>query len=131
MALLRENYSDFEPTLATEKLSERHQISIGRSMNSRQSWVIFAWQDFITLSKSLTFQYDWMLYLVEPTEENTRIAGEKIKVYDYPDGTLAFKERAHLRLQDRLVGGLRFFRRGPPYLPQVSTDQPLKLTADG
>jgi len=32
-----------------------------------------------------------MLYLVEPTEENTRIAGEKIMVYDYPDGTLAFK----------------------------------------
>lgn len=32
-----------------------------------------------------------MIYLVEPTEENTRIAGEKIKVYDYPDGTLAFK----------------------------------------
>ncbi|BBE06724.1 hypothetical protein KPGSU103_P20390 (plasmid) [Klebsiella pneumoniae] len=24
-------------------------------------------------------------------EENTRIAGEKITVYDYPDGTLAFK----------------------------------------
>nr|AAT48359.1 Sea26 [Serratia entomophila] len=32
-----------------------------------------------------------MLYLVEPTEENTRIAGEKIMVYDYPDGTLGFK----------------------------------------
>lgn len=28
LALLRENYSDFGPTLATEKLSERHQISI-------------------------------------------------------------------------------------------------------
>lgn len=32
-----------------------------------------------------------MIYLVEPTEENTRIAGEKLTVYDYPDGTLAFK----------------------------------------
>lgn len=32
-----------------------------------------------------------MLYLVDPTEENTRIAGEKIMVLDYPDGTLAFK----------------------------------------
>lgn len=28
LALLREKYSDFGPTLATEKLSERHQISI-------------------------------------------------------------------------------------------------------
>ncbi|WP_261082641.1 ISNCY family transposase, partial [Serratia entomophila] len=52
---------------------------------------IFAWQELRTLSKSLTFQYDKMLYLVEPTEENTRIAGEKIMVYDYPDGTLGFK----------------------------------------
>ncbi len=52
---------------------------------------IFAWQEFRTLSKSLTFQYDKMLYLVDPTEENTRIAGEKIMVLDYPDGTLAFK----------------------------------------
>ena len=53
---------------------------------------IFAWQSLRTLSrKSLTFQYDKVLYLVEPTEENTRIAGEKIRVYDYPDGTLGFK----------------------------------------
>lgn len=52
---------------------------------------IFAWQELRSLSKSLTFQYDKMLYLVDPTEENTRIVGEKIKVLDYPDGTLAFK----------------------------------------
>lgn len=52
---------------------------------------IFAWQELRTLSKSLTFRYDKMIYLVEPTEENSRIAGDKIKVYDYPDGSLAFK----------------------------------------
>lgn len=52
---------------------------------------IFAWQELRTLSKSLTFQYDKMLYLIEPTEENTRIAGEKIMVFDYPDGTLGFR----------------------------------------
>lgn len=52
---------------------------------------IFAWQELRKLSKTLTFRYDKMIYLVEPTEENTRIAGEKITVYDYPDGTLAFK----------------------------------------
>ena len=48
-------------------------------------------QELRKLSKTLTFRYDKMIYLVEPTEENTRIAGEKITVYDYPDGTLAFK----------------------------------------
>lgn len=52
---------------------------------------IFAWQELRKLSKTLTFRYDKMIYLVEATEENTRIAGEKITVYDYPDGTLAFK----------------------------------------
>jgi len=52
---------------------------------------IFAWQTLRTLSKSLTFQYDRILYLVEPTEENSRIAGEKILAFDYPDGTLAFR----------------------------------------
>lgn len=52
---------------------------------------IFAWQSLRTLSKSLTFQYDKTLYLVDPTEENSRIAGEKIMSYDYPDGTISFK----------------------------------------
>lgn len=52
---------------------------------------IFAWQELLKLSKTLTCRYDKMIYLVEPTEENTRIVGEKITVYDYPDGTLAFQ----------------------------------------
>ncbi len=52
---------------------------------------IFSWQETRKLTKALTFRYDKMIYLVEPTEENSRLAGENIKVYDYPDGTLAFK----------------------------------------
>lgn len=52
---------------------------------------IFAWHELRTLSKSLTFQYDKVLYLLEPTEENARIAGKKVEVFDYPDGTLAFR----------------------------------------
>lgn len=52
---------------------------------------MFAWQETRKLTKSLTFRYDKIIYLVEPTEENSRIVGENIRVYDYPDGTLAFK----------------------------------------
>lgn len=52
---------------------------------------MFAWQETRKLTKSLTFRYDKMIYLVDPTEENSRIVGENIIVYDYPDGTLAFK----------------------------------------
>ena len=33
----------------------------------------------------MTFQYDKMLYLVEPSEENAHIAGEKILAFDYPN----------------------------------------------
>ncbi|MGK2679337.1 ISNCY family transposase [Serratia marcescens] len=71
----------------------KYPKNLHRSVNEQPAELddIFAWQEFRTLSKSLAFQYDKMLYLVEPTEENTRIAGEKIMVYDYPDGTLAFK----------------------------------------
>ncbi|WP_431295558.1 ISNCY family transposase [Rahnella sp. PAMC 25559] len=61
------------------------------SENSSELDDIFAWQTLRTLSKSLTFQYDKMLYLVEPSEENAHIAGEKVLAFDYPDGTLAFR----------------------------------------
>ncbi len=40
---------------------------------------IFAWHDVRTVSKSLTFQYDKILYLMDTTEENSRLAGEKLK----------------------------------------------------
>lgn len=47
-----------------------------------------------------------MIYLIEPTDENTRIAGERVTVYEYPDGRIAFRY-AHrlLRYQvfDRLA----------------------------
>ncbi|EHK4219351.1 hypothetical protein OQL67_004855 [Salmonella enterica] len=68
---------------------------------------IFAWQELRTLSKALTFQYDKIMYIVDPTEENTRIAGEKITVFDYPDGSIAFR---HLhrplgyKIFDKLAG---------------------------
>jgi len=52
---------------------------------------MFAWQETRKLTKSLTFRYDKIIYLVEPTEENSHLAGENIMVYDYPNGTLAFK----------------------------------------
>lgn len=37
LALLRENYSDFGPTLAAEKLRERHQISV--SVATLRDWM--------------------------------------------------------------------------------------------
>lgn len=38
------------------------------------------------VSKSLTIQYDTLLYLVEDSELSRRVIGKYINVYHYPDG---------------------------------------------
>ncbi|HTQ00633.1 MAG TPA: hypothetical protein VMN56_15020, partial [Casimicrobiaceae bacterium] len=52
---------------------------------------IFTWQEARTLSASLSIQYDKVLYLVEPTEENQKLAGKRVNVVDYPDGRIAIQ----------------------------------------
>lgn len=82
--------SDFNRRFAR---APRYPKNLHRSVTERAEELddMFAWQETRKLTKSLTFRYDKMIYLVDPTEENSRIAGENIMVYDYPDGTLAFK----------------------------------------
>jgi hypothetical protein len=43
------------------------------------------------LSASLTLQYDKVLYLVVPSEENQRLAGKRMNVIDYPDARIAIR----------------------------------------
>ncbi|MEZ8742997.1 ISNCY family transposase [Photobacterium swingsii] len=52
---------------------------------------IFAWQELRKLSKSLTFQYDKVMYLIDPTEQNQRLVNQTVKVLDRPDGTIAIQ----------------------------------------
>ncbi|ACH64784.1 Sea24 (plasmid) [Aliivibrio fischeri MJ11] len=52
---------------------------------------IFSWQEIRKLSKSLTFQYDKVVYLIENTEENAKLVNESVKVLDYPDGTISIR----------------------------------------
>ncbi|UXI04590.1 ISNCY family transposase [Photobacterium sp. TY1-4] len=52
---------------------------------------IFAWQELRKLTKSLTFQYDKVVYLIDPTEENQRLVNQVVKVLDRPDGTIAIQ----------------------------------------
>lgn len=59
---------------------------------------IFSWQETRKLSKSLTFQYDKVIYLIEPTEENSRLAHEHVKILDYPNGEIA-TQYGHLKLE--------------------------------
>lgn len=42
----------------------------------------FAWQTTRKLSKSLTFQYDKMLYLIEDTEKNSCLVVDQTQVVD-------------------------------------------------
>ncbi|MHA2765299.1 helix-turn-helix domain-containing protein [Vibrio harveyi] len=52
---------------------------------------IFSWQEIRKLSKSLTFQYDKVVYLIEDSEENARLVHENVKVLDYPNGEVAIQ----------------------------------------
>jgi hypothetical protein len=51
----------------------------------------FTWQEQRTLSASLTLQYDKVLYLIDPTPENQRLAGKRVCVVDYPDGRIKIR----------------------------------------
>ncbi|WP_425667673.1 ISNCY family transposase [Vibrio tubiashii] len=52
---------------------------------------IFSWQEIRKLSKSLTFQYDKVVYLIEDNDENARLVHENVKVLDYPNGDIAIQ----------------------------------------
>ena len=47
---------------------------------------IFSWQESRAVTRSLTLQYDKVVYLIKPGPENDKIAGQHVIVFDYPDG---------------------------------------------
>jgi hypothetical protein len=55
--------------------------------------LIFTWREARCVSKSLTLQYDKMLYLLQDTQASRKLAGHYIEVYHYPDGRI--EPRAH------------------------------------
>ncbi len=50
--------------------------------------LIFTWREPRCVSKSLTIQYDKMLYLLEDTPAHRELSGHYIEVYHYPDGRI-------------------------------------------
>ena len=50
--------------------------------------LIFAWREPRCVSKSLTIQYDKVLYLLADTPEHRKLAGRYIDVYHYADGRI-------------------------------------------
>ena len=53
----------------------------------------FAWQEERTVSRSLTLQYDQVLFILEPNEITRSLARQRVTVYDYPDGRFAIKHK--------------------------------------
>lgn len=50
--------------------------------------LIFTWREPRCVSQSLTIQYDKVLYMLEDTPDNRRLAGRYIEVYHYPNGRI-------------------------------------------
>src|SRR3954464_3974126 len=47
---------------------------------------VFAWREELTVTQSLTLQYDQTLFLLEPNEVTRPLARQRVMVCDYPDG---------------------------------------------
>jgi len=62
----------------------------------------FTWQEQRSVSAALTLQYDKVLYLVDPSRENQKLAGKRVTVIDYPDG------RIKIRYEGRDLGYRQF-----------------------
>src|SRR3954468_16545637 len=54
---------------------------------------VFAWREERTVSRSLTLQYDQVLFILEPNAITLSLARQKVQVYDYPDGRFAIKHK--------------------------------------
>ena len=52
--------------------------------------MVFNWREARRVSKSLTVQYDKVLYLIEDSELSRRAIGKYIDVWHYPDGHREF-----------------------------------------
>ena len=66
--------------------------NLHRSLTELEQLVeILTWQEERTVSRSLTLQYARVVYLLEPTGLAIDLQRKKVRVYDYPDGTLVIK----------------------------------------
>lgn len=72
---------------------------------------IFAWQVVRKLSKSLTFQYDQIVYLIENIEENSRLVHENVLILEYPNGDISVRY-GHRALRYRVFDKLTKLDQG-------------------
>ena len=51
------------------------------------------WQEDRTVTNELTIQYDSVIYLLEAEERTLELRRQKVRIYDYPDGTIDIRYR--------------------------------------
>ena len=52
---------------------------------------ILTWREPRRVTRSLTLQYDRVIYLLDDTDSNRRLVGRYIDVYEYPDGRIEIR----------------------------------------
>lgn len=78
--------------------SPRHDFDVHRPLeNDDDLATYFTWREPRRVSKSLTVQYDKVLYLIEDNELSRRAIGKYIEVWHYPNG------RKELRLNGAVL----------------------------
>ncbi|HDT0788086.1 ISNCY family transposase [Klebsiella aerogenes] len=64
-----------------------HDFDVHRPLEADDDLgAIFTWREPRRLSKSLTVQYDKVMYMIEDTELSRKAIGKYIEVWHYPDG---------------------------------------------
>ncbi|WP_372782558.1 ISNCY family transposase, partial [Litorivivens sp.] len=89
-----EEANEFLPTFI-EEFNKRfgkaplNQTNMHRDLREDENLEdIFTWQESRTVSNSLTLQYDRVTYLLTPCDLTTDLRRKKVRVLDYPDGTI-------------------------------------------
>lgn len=82
---------DYNSKFAKIPLNEKdlHRSLTEVELNSMED--IFCWQEDRSLSNNLTLQYDKVLYLIEDSIETRKLAGKRVTVFDYHDGSIKIK----------------------------------------
>jgi transposase len=71
----------------------------------------FCRQEERRVSPRLTLQYDKVVFLLEPNEVTRKVAGQQVRIFDYPDGRLAIRHQG-LDLPYRVFDQVRQVEQG-------------------
>lgn len=91
-------YSDKASVFRINNKAPRHDFDVHRPLEPDDDLAaVFTWRELRHVSKSLTVQYDKMLYLIEDNDLSRKAIGKYIEVWHYPDG------RKELRLNGSVL----------------------------